>query len=279
MNTITRCPSCATHYQVASQDLQAAKGWLRCGQCGQVFDSTGLVLRWTAPVLTVTEDPILGTLLTNHDDLVADPSDRLVLDELLKKEDRVSVKDVGSEIESFDHALSNFNSSLPATSQEPLGVANIKLRSTVWVMPYLVWALVLALISQVAFVQRHAMASVWPGSESLIRHVCQSFGCQVNPVRDVEGLVIESSQLIQKDNGHVLRWTIRNNTDHTLGVTALELTLLQGTGQIVLRRVLLPTQTGAPEVLGANRTWSAELALTVKTDENFSDYRLLSFYL
>lgn len=278
MNTITRCPSCATHYQVASQDLQAAKGWLRCGQCGQVFDSTGLVLRWTAPVLTVTEDPILGTLLTNHDDLVADPADRLVLDELLKKEDRASAEYPVSDLDSFEHALSSFKPSLPVTLQEPMKVAKFESGTTNWVMPYLVWVLVLALISQIAFVQRHAMASVWPDSEPLIRHVCQSFGCQVNPVRDVEGLVIDSSELIQKGDGHLLRWTVRNSTDRPLGVTALELTLLQGAGQIVLRRVLLPTQTGAPEVLGANRSWSAELALTVKTDENFSDYRLLSFY-
>ena len=43
MNRITRCPSCTTVYQLEDAHLQIAQGWLRCGACNHVFDSTGFV--------------------------------------------------------------------------------------------------------------------------------------------------------------------------------------------------------------------------------------------
>lgn len=278
MNTITRCPSCTTHYQVASSDLEAAKGWLRCGQCGHVFDSTGLVLRWASPALTVVKDPVLGSMLMDETDLVADPADRLVLDDLLKREDRAIVEHTDSELDSFEQALTSFKPSLPMPLHEPTEVAKTQLDASVWPIRYSVWLFALVLFLQIGFVQRHAIASIWPESASVIRHVCQSFGCQVNAIRNVEGLVIDSSELIQTEDGHVLRWTVRNATKHVLAMTALELTLMENGTQLVLRRVLLSTQTGAPESLAAGQSWAGELSLAANLDLKFSDYRLLSFY-
>jgi predicted Zn finger-like uncharacterized protein len=278
MNTITCCPSCGTHYQVAKPDLQAAKGWLRCGQCGHVFDSTGLVLRWTS-ALVASEKPELTPRLMADDDLVADPADRLVLDDLLKKEDRLIDKPASTDLDSFEQALSSFKSSLPAAMPESVQSHPTESgTSSPWWMAYAVWALALGLLLQLGFVQRHAIVASWPESGPVIRHICQSFGCQVSPLRDVEGLVIDSSELTLTDDGHVLRWTIRNQTERPLGTTALEVSLMQGADQLVIRRVLWPEQIGAPEVLAPRQSWSGELALSVDAEKKFSDYRLLSFY-
>jgi len=278
MNTITCCPSCGTHYQVATPDLQAAQGWLRCGQCGHVFDSTGLVLRWT-PALVASEKPELTPRLMADDDLVADPADRLVLDDFPKKEDQLSAKHPSSELDSFEQALSSFKPSLPAAMPEAVQSHPTESgTSSPWWMAYAVWALALGLLLQLGFVQRHAIVASWPESGPVIRHICQSFGCQVSPLRDVEGLVIDSSELILIDDGHVLRWTIRNQTERPLGTTALEVSLMQGADQLVIRRVLWPEQIGAPEVLAPRQSWSGELALSVDAEKKFSDYRLLSFY-
>lgn len=46
MSWITRCPACSTTYKVVPDQLKIAQGWLRCGQCQQAFDSTGLVVNW-----------------------------------------------------------------------------------------------------------------------------------------------------------------------------------------------------------------------------------------
>jgi predicted Zn finger-like uncharacterized protein len=278
MNTITCCPSCGTHYQVAKPDLQAAYGWLRCGQCGHVFDSTGLVLRWT-PALEASEKHDLPPRLMADDDLVADPADRLVLDDLLKKEDRLSDQPASTDLDSFEQALSSFKPSLPAPIPEAVQSHPTESgTASPWWMAYALWSLALGLLVQLGFVQRHAIVASWPESGPVIRHICQSFGCQVSPPRDVEGLVIDSSELVQTDVGHVLRWTIRNQTERLLGTTALEVSLMQGADQVVIRRVLWPAQIGAPEALAAKQSWSGELALSVDAEKKFSDYRLLSFY-
>jgi len=36
---LTRCPDCHTVYRVTSEQLEAAAGRVRCGQCGEVFDA------------------------------------------------------------------------------------------------------------------------------------------------------------------------------------------------------------------------------------------------
>jgi predicted Zn finger-like uncharacterized protein len=39
MSLITRCPACATHFKVVSDQLRVSQGWVRCGQCDEVFDA------------------------------------------------------------------------------------------------------------------------------------------------------------------------------------------------------------------------------------------------
>ncbi|MGP1517982.1 MAG: DUF3426 domain-containing protein [Ottowia sp.] len=39
MALITRCPSCATLFKVVPDQLRISGGWVRCGQCKQVFDA------------------------------------------------------------------------------------------------------------------------------------------------------------------------------------------------------------------------------------------------
>ncbi len=59
MSWITRCPDCDTVYAVASEQLQQANGWLRCGACQHVFDSAGRVV--AADVIpTLTERVNVG---------------------------------------------------------------------------------------------------------------------------------------------------------------------------------------------------------------------------
>ena len=40
MSLITRCPSCGTAFRVVRDQLKISDGWVRCGQCLDVFDST-----------------------------------------------------------------------------------------------------------------------------------------------------------------------------------------------------------------------------------------------
>lgn len=39
MSQVTRCPHCQTSFKVVADQLRVADGWVRCGQCKQVFDA------------------------------------------------------------------------------------------------------------------------------------------------------------------------------------------------------------------------------------------------
>lgn len=278
MITITRCPACATHYQVATPDLQAAKGWLRCGQCGHVFDSTGLVLNWTSTAALTEEkpDPILGLVACN--DMVADPADRLVLDDLLKKEDRVNSQDASEELDAFEKALSSFKPNLSEPTTESLRPSRALAPMSSWAIPCLVWTLALVFLLQLVYSQRHAIVASWPASGPLIQHVCQSFGCDVQLVHDARGMLIEASELTPLGDGHILRWTVRNTTDRNLAMIAVEITLLDSLEKLALRRVVLPDQADAPKALAAGQSWMGTLYFSVDADRQFSAYRLVGFY-
>jgi predicted Zn finger-like uncharacterized protein len=294
MNRITRCPSCTTVYQLGVAHLQAAKGWLRCGACGHVFDSTGLVLRWeSAPDVSAVsaavsasaepdEAQLSAVKALDVPDLVADPADRIALDGLLKKEDHptsAQARPAQADLAAFEQALSIFKPE-PLTF-EPLANAEkvaAPVPSIAWLAPYGVMGLALLLALQLAYVQRDAMVAAWPASEPVIRHVCQSFGCQVEPLRDVEGLVIDSSSLVQRSDDHVLTWSVRNTTRRVVGATAMELSLLDPQGKLVLRTVILPAQAGAPQTLSPGQSWTGSLKVLVSPELVFSDYRLISFY-
>ncbi|GAB4396720.1 MAG: hypothetical protein OHK0048_02400 [Rhodoferax sp.] len=40
MALLTRCPSCATLFRVVTDQLRVSQGWVKCGQCAEVFDAS-----------------------------------------------------------------------------------------------------------------------------------------------------------------------------------------------------------------------------------------------
>jgi len=40
MSLLTRCPACSTVYRVVPDQLRFSQGWVKCGQCGDIFDAT-----------------------------------------------------------------------------------------------------------------------------------------------------------------------------------------------------------------------------------------------
>lgn len=44
MSLVTRCPVCSTLFKVVPDQLRLSEGWVRCGQCGDVFDAMAQML-------------------------------------------------------------------------------------------------------------------------------------------------------------------------------------------------------------------------------------------
>jgi predicted Zn finger-like uncharacterized protein len=40
MSLLTRCPACITLYRVVPDQLRISDGWVKCGQCGEIFDAS-----------------------------------------------------------------------------------------------------------------------------------------------------------------------------------------------------------------------------------------------
>lgn len=294
MHMITRCPSCTTVYLLEDTHIKTANGWLRCGACGHVFDSTGLVLRWTSvsaepTVLQKEPDAALPEPASRCDlevlplpDLVVHTEDRIALKDLLNSKDLgtpVKERQAQAELASFEQALSSFKSEPVAgeTKTKPENASLSRpLRDSFTRYGVLISAFLVLL--QMSYVKRDAIAATWPGSEPVIRSICQFMGCLVNPMIDVEGVVIDSSNLVQFTDEHVLTWSVRNTTTRSLGMTALELSLMDAQGKLVLRTVILPEQAGAPNLLKPGQSWSGSLKVFVSPELRFTDYRLLSFY-
>ena len=59
MSLITRCPACETMFKVVPDQLRISDGWVRCGQCGEIFDaSQHLLADPHLPRKTVVNAPV-----------------------------------------------------------------------------------------------------------------------------------------------------------------------------------------------------------------------------
>lgn len=283
---IVRCPECGTIYKLVPDQLKIAQAWLRCGQCQHAFDSTGLVVAW--PTANLNPNGVT--------DLPAE-AERLVIDDLLKQEDK-STPDAQSvtTVSAFEEALASFKpqplSSMATERLDPnaglgglhqRGVAQTEQRvpqpSSAWVSKLAVLILSLALALQWVWIERRTLAAAEPGVAQALRAVCQTWGCEISapPVRD--GMVIDHSSLTpREEGGFLLRWSWRNATSQALETPALELTLFNAQDKALARRVIFVSDLQAPASLAANQTWDGQLQIMTGDDLTPLGYRLLSFY-
>ena len=57
MSQTTRCPACQTRFKVVAEQLRISDGWVRCGNCKQVFDAA-LSLQPAAPEAMLPDMPL-----------------------------------------------------------------------------------------------------------------------------------------------------------------------------------------------------------------------------
>lgn len=280
MTRITRCPSCAVVYKLDASQLQAAQGWLRCGQCHEVFNVTGLDVAAPAVLLPLTSNAVAAP---TDDILTGQTAPRLDLDELLVREDRSGPSDpaaqeVSAELMAFSEALSTFKPPTPqleTPSVEIPATPHTRVRFFLYTM---VLGLGLLLMAQVFFFQRHAMAALWPTSLHVLENLCRPFQCTVKPWMNPKSLVIEDASFAQSGDVFVLNWSLRNVGPMAVATTSFELSLLDEFNNPVVRRVFLTPEMQAPATLSPGQVWKGSLPVHVDPSLLFNQYRLLSFY-
>lgn len=78
MSLITRCPACATLFRVVPDQLKISDGWVRCGQCDEVFDAQATLQAVAADAPTPTppaESLPVSASAPEADELPGEPLD------------------------------------------------------------------------------------------------------------------------------------------------------------------------------------------------------------
>ena len=175
-----------------------------------------------------------------------------------------------------------------ATTDEPEFVRQAR-RRAFWQSPamrgmLLLVALLLAavLAGQWALHERDRLAAVQPELKPWLVRLCEPLGCQVQPVRDIDAIVIDSSTLVRRlGNFYSFDLVLKNTSSFALAVPALELSLTDTGDTVISRRVFLPEELpGVPALLPAQGSVPVSLRLSLAVGDQLpmAGYRALVFY-
>lgn len=272
---VTRCPHCQTAFRVRPEQLAQAQGWLRCGQCLEPFDSTGLVVPWVPDTQETARVDVRDLLQTQDRGESPMPSSAVADggDALLAFEQALATFPGRPDAAAPDEASPQADAALPvmALPAESAGPE----RRGVWIG----WSVLLTLL---LVVQLGWLARGWwwhaPSLGSSVQAWCASLGCVVPAGRDPGQLRIESSRFVADEAGHRLEWVLHNKSPWPVRMPAIELTLTGDGDAVLVRRVLVPAEVAAPERLSPGQTWEGRLRLIPEGGLAVIAYRLRIFY-
>lgn len=168
---------------------------------------------------------------------------------------------------------------------EPHDAHNAELHPARRVLGWIVAVLLLVLlIAQLAWWQREPMMARWPNTVATYHSVCAKLGCLVTPPRSIDQLQIESSTLAQSTaaNQFDLAMSLHNRAGLALAWPSIEISLLDQSNQLVIRRVVTPAQylPAATDVnggIGPDGHQPVNLRLSA-TGASPANYKVLIFY-
>ncbi len=107
----------------------------------------------------------------------------------------------------------------------------------------------LTLLTQASLQYRDVLAAQVPETRPWLDQACATLGCRVEAARAIENLAVDSSGLVrvEKSNLYKLQVTLRNRGGMDVAVPALDLTLSDGQGRLIARKVLRLSELGASQ--------------------------------
>ncbi len=302
-----------TMFRVVPDQLRISEGWVRCGQCDEIFDAAA---HMQVPSATSNEpdspdlQEVVPSLATMSKTVpVATPETVELSDDAPRIEPTL---DVTSEIDSTYSSLHTQRSSdetivsetfiqeLTLDDERPLTALNPEAQQPSfmqgsqatpsqrkpWVRVGLYLCVLLfslGLLGQVLIHERDRIAAIAPEIKPVVETLCDLVQCTVAPLRQIESVVMDSSSF-NKLPGDVYRlnFTLKNTAQMAMAVPAIELSLTDAQDQPLMRRVIFPAELGFKgDTLASVSESSASLTLAVKTQggvERIAGYRVLAFY-
>jgi len=231
----TRCPGCHTVFRVTPQQLAMREGQVRCGHCKTVFDGVREQISLAPPPPSPERDDAYDEAVQGPPTVTLRSAQALHPVQPTAAEgppEEAEPEEDISEIAYEERFAWTRPSKRRRSSGALLGIA--------------IPVLVLALVAQLLFHYRDAVAARWPASKPALTRVCAMAGCAIKPLRDLamQSLSIDASDL-QADPAHrgllILIANVRSHASWPLAYPELEFTLTDTNGATVVRRVLTPS--------------------------------------
>lgn len=297
-------------FRVVPDQLRVSEGWVRCGQCHEIFDA--LAQLQTQPpeleleIMPVTEmaakseaeeksaywsapDPNLeqqSQPQPQKNEVLAQPVvvDAPAPEELLQTDPPLQPHEL---TEKLEPVLTQELSSSPADLREP----SFLRESTApkprplnrFLLGLTVLALVLTFLLQFVRHERSRIVAFEPAAKPLLVEVCRLLACNLMPLQQIDAMVLESSSFTKIDNeSYRLQFMLKNTALTVLATPSIELTLTDEQDKPLVRRVFTPAESGLASLeIPARSETMGSLNLIVKaleTPERISGYRVLAFY-
>ena len=150
-----------------------------------------------------------------------------------------------------------------------------------FVMGMLVIFLPLALLLQIAVQERNTLVAWQPQWRAVFEPMCVALRCELAPRKSIASVALTGSSFHEDGLPHHYRLglSIQNQAATAVATPALELTLMDGQEQVLVRKVFMPEQIGAPLELAARSEWNGTLSVqTQGLHLQVAGYRVMAFY-
>jgi predicted Zn finger-like uncharacterized protein len=265
----TQCPHCGTQFRVTLAQLELRDGQVRCGNCREVFNGIDTVFEYTGePTATPSADSEASE--------AQDFSNRMTLFDVGtpgSTKNAASESNMQEELDALSRAIAEQHAPFAAAAgmaEQPGFVKEAReqarggsgRRVLLWVgIPLLL----LALIAQLSWMFRNEIAARSPQAGKLLRAACVRLHCEIKLPLNLEQLSLSSSRLEQAPPSESTPAAAGNGNEVTLPMTliallqntsdtvqtwpALELTLRDTDGTLLVRKVFLANDYVTPNEL------------------------------
>ena len=294
-------------FKVVTDQLKVSQGWVRCGQCSEVFDAQ-LHLQ-VKPVAPLPDTPVLdaptaaplpeeSAASSYEQDVVAAlkmpaaaSTGSVLVDPPAASASASSEQANAEQSRAADLRLEKVSADASAEALNDVSFVRDARRQAFWRKPLVRSLLALLAVGlacvlglQFAVQQRDALLAFEPRAKPWLQMLCEQFACDLGAPRRIEVIVIDSSSFNKADGvgAYRLSFALKNTSNSLVAMPSLEVSLTDGQDQAVIRRVLLPAQFGSSTgMLAANAEFSNSLTLQVQSglpQVRVAGYRLLAFY-
>lgn len=302
-------------FNVVTDQLKVSQGWVRCGQCADVFDAKIHLQAENTPSTSQlppisNEEPWPSAMASMGSGYVSYAEEVTAALNTPNENAASAVVDAPSPVATaaseesepvFVDTLNTVSRETPSDVTNDVSFVRDARRQAFWRKPLIRLVLGVSAVLllglqalQAAVMQRDSLAAYEPRLKLALQMLCERLACQVGPVRQIEAIVIDSSSFKKINDAGIYRltFTVKNTKSAPVSMPFLEVTLTDTQDQPVLRRVVSPAQfNAASSMLAASAGFYADLSLQVVVNPSPSNdatstgsslriagYRLLAFY-